>query len=122
MSAFYTNLQNTAGRLLKTYGASFSFSFSNQSAYDPAQSSATSSLPSVFQLKGIVANYKKIEIDGTSVKDTDLKLICEHGSTDLNRPAINKTVNVYGAEYQILGVKEINPAGTPMYYECQLRK
>lgn len=86
--------------------------------YDPA-TGAVSNTTSDVSRYGVVFDYSDglSNMAGTIIQQGDKRLLMEAGTI----PDMNDVVLVGGVQYGIAGIKEVNPAGTVVLYDIQLR-
>lgn len=118
MSDFYNNLANTASGLLKNYGKQLTFTRSVKGTYNPSNGSFASESTTTYKAYGAVLSYKAIEVDGTNILSSDLKLILEKSKKE---PQVNDTVVIDSKVYFVISVSPIKPAGVGVVTNCQLR-
>ena len=72
-----------------------------------------------FQLSGFVQDYPRSQIDGTLIRQEDRKVFiaAENGT----KPLVSDRLTISGVSYAVVSVREIAPAGVPLYYEAQAR-
>jgi hypothetical protein len=123
---FYARLQNTAQKLLKGKGQSVTLTKVTAGTYDPATGGFTGAGTSTQTAYGAVFDYGAKQIDGTLIKAGDKQLLLSAVKTDgtaLTAPVLGDTVSIGSVTYTLVEpLKEINPAGTIVMYEVNLRK
>ena len=123
---FYTRLQATANRLLRGKGQSLTLTRITAGTYDPATGGMTGATTSTQSAYGAIFDYGAKQIDGTLIKAGDKQLLLSPFKTDgtaLTAPVLGDTVTVGSIVYTLVEpLKEINPAGTVVMYEVNLRK
>ena len=123
---FYTRLQATANRLLRGKGQSLTLTRITAGTYDPATGGMTGATTSTQSAYGAIFDYGAKQIDGTLIKAGDKQLLLSPFKTDgtaLTAPVLGDTVTVGSIVYTLVEpLKEINPAGTTVMYEVNLRK
>ena len=123
---FYTRLQNTAQKLLKGKGQSLTLTRITAGTYDPATGGMTGATTSTQSAYGAIFDYGAKQIDGTLIKAGDKQLLLSAFKTDgaaLTAPVLGDTVTVGSVTYTLVEpLKEVNPAGTVVLYEVNLRK
>ena len=123
---FYTRLQATANRLLKGKGQSLTLTKVTAGTYNPATGGFTGEGTSTQTAYGAVFDYGAKQIDGTLIKAGDKQLLLSAFKTDgsaLMAPVLGDTVSIGGVTYTLVEpLKEVNPAGTVVMYEVNLRK
>lgn len=77
------------------------------------------------QPKGVLTSFDKEEIDGETIKATDLKLIVAAGDPALTVEGFDPLDVVYAEKdskrYGASLVQPVNPGGTPLIYTYKLR-
>ncbi len=114
----YSGLSVTVLKLISRFGQDVTITRRDQGSYDPLTSSApvtdTTSTGS-----GIVDQYQNDEIAGTLIQLGDIKMfIAANGISGI---IAGDMVTFGSVKYKVISVKQINPAGTTLLYECQLR-
>jgi hypothetical protein len=118
MSKFYTDLAATAARLLIKYGQSATWAHDNgDSTFNPATGVTSGGTTTAYAAKGALLDFDASRVDGVSIKQTDNRFIMQVGA----KPEISDIITINSVAYQTINVLEINPAGTPVVYEVQLR-
>jgi len=116
--SFYSALADTATKLLTSKGQAASWSHSNNdSSFNPATGETSGGSTTAYSAKGVLLNFNTARIDGTWVISSDRRFIMDAGSI----PEISDVITVDSIAYQVLAVSPINPAGTVVIYELQLR-
>jgi len=122
---FYARLQATANRLLKGKGQSITLTKITAGTYNPATGGFTGASTSTQSAYGAIFDYGATQIDGTLIKAGDKQLLLSAFKTDgtaLTAPVLGDTVSIGGVTYTLVEpLKEVNPAGTTVMYECNLR-
>lgn len=114
---FYDNLQNVAVNILKKYGQQLTFTRKTVGDYDATTGTATS-IESTYKGYGAILEYSSKDMADGSILSGDKKIIIEYVK---QRPVVNDIVTVDGINYNIIAVKEVNPAGINVYSELQAR-
>lgn len=114
------SLADTASRLLATQGEAVAFIFQPATpAFDPITGAAqTPSAADTSSGYGYASAYKRNEVDGTTIKSGDIKLIVELTSP---KPVVGCTATVDGRDYRVQSVQIIRKAAADVIYICQLR-
>ena len=122
---FYARLQATANRLLKGKGQSITLTKITAGTYNPATGGFTGAGTSTQTAYGAVFDYGAKQIDGTLIKAGDKQLLLSAVKTDgaaLTAPVLGDTVTIGSVVFTLVEpLKEVNPAGTVVMYECNLR-
>jgi hypothetical protein len=114
----YDKVQANAYQILSRYGLTISITKRVAGGYDTATGSAIETL-SVETGKGTPFNYLIKNIDGTLIKEGDQQLFIS--PRGISKPQVNDEVTVNGIKFTIMSVKEINPGGTSLLYDCNIR-
>ena len=124
-TAFYNRLAATAKKLLKGKGQSLTLTKITAGTYNPATGGFTGAGTSTQTAYGAIFDYGTKQIDGTLIKAGDKQLLLSAFKTDgaaLTAPVLGDTVSIGGVVYTLVEpLKEVNPAGTVVMYECNLR-
>ncbi|WP_273807275.1 MULTISPECIES: hypothetical protein [unclassified Pseudomonas] len=94
-----------------------------QKAYDPATSTVTTS-PQAFTGSGLRESYKQTDIDGTLIRQGDVKLLVspvQADGTDLPEPVTGDQIRFDGKVLKVISVEPWNYAGVACGYEVQGR-
>lgn len=113
----YAPAEATAKRLIARFGQSITQHVisGGGSAWNPAQTETD------YTLTGAVLNYRRRDVDGTLIKASDRRVIVStEGMTTTLDTAHKLTVG--GIKHSIIDVRELNPGGTILYLEAQVRK
>ena len=123
---FYARLQSTADKMLKGKGQSITLTKITAGTYNPATGGFTGAGTSTQTAYGAIFDYGTKQIDGTLIKAGDKQLLLSAFKTDgsaLTAPVLGDTVSIGGVVYTLVEpLKEVNPAGTVVMYEVNLRK
>ena len=122
MSAFYDRMAATALRLIAQYGLTVTLRTVTPGEYDPEASETAPETVTEQAGQGILIDYTGLEFQANSlIKQGDKKLkLAAKGLT--SAPSLLSKVIADGKTYSIVPpLKEINPAGTPLLYELQVR-
>ena len=122
---FYARLQATSNRLLKGKGQPVTLTHTVPGTYDPATGGITNTTTTQTAY-GAIFDYGTKQIDGTLIKAGDKQLLLSAFKTDgaaLTAPVLGDTVSIGGVVYTLVEpLKEVNPAGTVVMYEVNMRK
>lgn len=114
----YSGLSVTVLKLISRFGQDVIITRRIQGTYD----TLTSSVPvtdTTITGSGIVDQYQNDEVTGTLIQLSDIKMfIAANGISGI---IAGDMVTFGSIKYNVISVKQINPAGTPLLYECQLR-
>jgi hypothetical protein len=122
MSAFYDRMSAMALRLITQFGLTITLRTVTPGGYDPETGETSPETITDEVGQGILADYTGLEFQANSlIKQGDKKLkLAAQGLTAA--PSLLSKVIADGKTYSIVPpLKEINPAGTPLLYELQVR-
>ena len=74
--------------------------------------------PTTYELAGMVQDYPRAMIDGTLIRAEDRRVMLTATSVV---PTVADRLTIGGKAYAIVSIKEVAPAGVPLYYEAQAR-
>lgn len=127
MSAFYDRMASTALRLISRFGSEQTLRDVTAGVYDPVEGEWTTPPGDISQpAQLLLLEYTAQEsgqsyAEGSEILKGDKKIII--AAKGLNwPPALTTRIDVDGVLWQVVNVKEANPAGTPLVYFCQGRK
>lgn len=118
MSEFYTRLAATALALLAKYGQDVTLVRLTQGAYDPATSTQAKT-ETLLTFKGAIFDWDDegdTEGDRDLIVSSDKKLLLEPAAA----PTAEDKMLVGGVRYNIVALKTLAPAGTPVLYQLRL--
>lgn len=117
MSQFnYAATALTAARLLTRFGAAATLKRTSAGTYDPATGTDTVTETSLPTTAAVFAFDQKY-IDGTLVLQGDQRAYCAPAV----EPKQGDKLTWQGADYTVVAVKPVSPAGIPVLFECQIR-
>ncbi|WP_373379903.1 hypothetical protein [Cupriavidus nantongensis] len=122
--SFYDEMAALADELLREFGKALTLRRVVQGAYDPGSGTATETVTD-YPGTGALFDYETLGagqtwIPSTLIEGGDKQCLLSPAAMPL--PATGDQL-VDGAEvWQVQNVKAVNPAGTPVLYELQLRK
>jgi hypothetical protein len=117
MADFYAGMATMAEALLNKRGQTIEITRSGD-IIDPVTGDVTSGADTVYKPKGVLLNYKDADIDGTRIVKGDRLLILD-ATTE---PKTSDKPVIDGAEWTVVAIESINPAGTPVAYKVQVRR
>jgi hypothetical protein len=122
MNAFYDRTAATALRLITQFGQPVTISKTEPGEYDPETGGDTPGATIEQTAQGILLDFTGQEFQNNSlIKQGDKKLKIAAQGLEWVPELLNKVV-VQGRTWSIVPpLKEINPAGTPILYELQVR-
>lgn len=115
----YAKSAATALKLLTKFGASGTLTKRTEGSYDPATGSNTITETS-YTVKSVLLNYKFSEMNDTDslIQAKDRKIIMQATTVT---PDTSDAFTFNGTAYRIINVKTLNPAGTSVIHELQVR-
>ncbi|PIF53514.1 hypothetical protein CLU80_6033 [Pseudomonas sp. 29] len=122
MSTFYDRTAATALRLITQFSQPVTISKTEPGEYDPEVGGDTPGATIEQTAQGILLDFTGQEFQNNSlIKQGDKKLKIAAQGLEWAPELLNKVV-VQGRTWSIVPpLKEINPAGTPILYELQVR-
>jgi hypothetical protein len=122
MNAFYDRTAATALRLITQFGQPVTIRAITVGEYDPDTGSAPPDTITEQTAQGILLDFTGQEFQNNSlIKQGDKKLKIAAQGLAWAPDLLNKVI-VQGRTWSIVPpLKEINPAGTPILYELQVR-
>jgi len=122
MSAFYDRTAATALRLITQFGQPVTIRATTVGEYDPEAGSAPPDSTKEQTAQGILLEFTGQEFQSNSlIKQGDKKLKIAAQGLEWVPDLLNKVI-IQGRTWSIVPpLKEVNPAGTPILYELQVR-
>jgi len=125
MAFDYVRTARTSNRLLEQFGQVVTITHVEPGTYDPATGGVTNTTTTQLG-SGIIMQWETRQIDGELIKTNDKKLLLSPLNTlgsELTAPVLGDTItDVTGTVYTfVVPLKTINPAGTTILYECNVR-
>jgi hypothetical protein len=114
---FYSGMQGVATELLTEFGQTITWSRTTGGTFDPAEGTTTGGTTTNYSGYGALFDFNSNLVDGDNIKATDKRLLLQSGDV----PELNDVLTVNGTAYTVLNIEELNPAGTTVKYELQLR-
>jgi hypothetical protein len=113
MSFAYARAAITASRLITRFGqaATLRQTANSGTAYNPTRANTDAAVTVA------MVEYGDRHIDGTLIKQGDRIAYLAVGTV----PDVDHKLIVGGTTYSVVNVKQLNPAGTVVYYELQVR-
>ncbi|OBY91179.1 hypothetical protein A6723_024290 [Pseudomonas sp. AU11447] len=127
MSAFYDRMAATALRLISRFGSEQTLRDVTAGVYDDVSGTWTTPPTDISQpAQLLLLDYTLQEsgqqyAEGSEIRQGDKKIIIAARGLAW-APALTTRIDVDGVLWQVVNVKEANPAGTPLVYFCQGRK
>lgn len=116
MSFNYTALQNSAGALLQKFGRQLTFTRKTDATFDPATGQKTQT-SSTFTKYACVFDYSAEELSLDNIQVGDRRVLAEGHSYQ-----VGDTVSLDSQAYRVVSVSNIQPAGTVVACNLQVRK
>jgi uncharacterized Zn finger protein len=116
MSFNYTPLSDSADRLIKRFGKSYTFTRTAKGTYDPATGTTTDTT-STFTKFACVFNYSESEVNGEAVLQSDRRLLAQAHTYQ-----VGDTVVVDGETFRVISIAPTQPSDTAMAINLQVRK
>lgn len=108
-----------AAELLAREGETITISFPGTPPFDPVTGAAqTPTAATTVTAKGYPGQYRKSELDQTTIISGDVRLVLEYITP---RPAVGCTATVDSKSYRVMDVRPIRKAGADVIYILQLR-
>jgi hypothetical protein len=123
MAFDYAETAADVDELLAEFGQSVTLTTRTGGTYNTATGTNTPTTATQ-TVTGVVLEWNQRNIDGSLVLVGDKRLLLSPVTTAgaaLTAPAANDTVTIGSAVYTIVRVVPLNPAGTVVMYECNIR-
>lgn len=120
MTFDYARAKATADRLIQRFGQTGTLRKAGAST-GPAYND-TPGAPVDHSCRFAIVAFEQREIDGARVLATDKKAILAKGSLTVEPLPGDTLVDAAGAAYSVVDVMPLNPAGTTVMYEMQVRR
>lgn len=118
MSEFSDELSAITLELITEYGEAITFTRITVGAYDASTGSTGSGSTAMFTGVGVPIDYIQSEIDGTIVKQSDVKLFVNAVATV---PVVGDEVDLDSQDYKVMDVTKFAVNSETVLYELQLR-
>ncbi len=124
----YSRPEASALRMFNKYGITCTVTHQSIGAYDPSTGTEADDTETVqtgigvvfeWGLNGATPRYGIGTGAGNLIQDGDKQLML--ASTGITKPELNDTIIINGDTYSIIMIKELCPADTVIYYECNIR-
>ena len=114
----YVKSRATALKMLTKFGQDVTRTIRTKGTYDPALGKNTVTETTETR-KGALLTFGRGEqyFNGSLIEIKDKRLLLD-GEGDLNQ---EDTITVSGTEYRIISIDELNPAGTRVFFDLQVR-
>ncbi len=115
--SFYTNLRNTASRIIRDKGTSVTAS-RETGEYDPVDGEYVTSTQN-FSAHAVLLDYRLSDFDGQAIVQGDRRLLIEANTWE---PKASDKVTLDGDTWTIVEASPLKPATTTVLYQAQVRK
>lgn len=112
-------IQETASKLLKKFGEPLVFKYETGGGFHPDTGEPLPATVVTVNGFGYPGRYESSDIDGTSIRSSDIRLTVERVS---ERPQVGWNVTVDAKEYRVMDVRNVRLSGSDVIYICQIRK
>ena len=113
------SIAQTASKLLKQFGEAIVFTYETGGGFHPDTGAPLPSTVITVNGFGYPGRYESNDIDGTSIRSSDIRLTVERVS---ERPQVGWNVTVDSKEYRVMDVRNVRLSGSDVIYICQIRK
>lgn len=120
MSAFYTSMQTTVGKLIADKGQLVTLRRIDPSGAFNMDTETQPLAPVLFSASAVVLDFPIREIDGTTIIRGDRKVLIP-ASSAMPAPQVGDELDIGGVVHHVIHVKAINPAGTTVMYTLGAR-
>ncbi len=120
MTFDYARAKATADRLIQRFGQTGQLRKAGTPsgpAYNPTPGADVN-----HACRFAIVSFDQREIDGTRILATDKKAILAKGSLTVEPLPGDRLVDAAGVVYSVVDVMPLNPAGTVVMYELQVRR
>lgn len=118
--SFYDDLALTADELLVEFGAAAVLSRTIAGGYDPATGTSAPGSVAIQNVTAVCIDYEAKFIDGTLILRGDKQVFMS--AKDVTLPAAGDKFTWQGAEYSVIAVTPLAPAGVVVLFEIQVRR
>lgn len=116
--SFYSKMADTTVALLTKFGAPVTLKRVTGGSIDPITGVVTAGTDASVITTGVLKPYSARMIDGVRILATDKELTV----TNEQIPTTTDKVVMGPEEWSIVGITEMNPAGTVIAYKIQVRR
>lgn len=120
MALDYASIAANAQAAIENAGTTVTLTRSTVDSFDPTLGTVVPGADLTATGSGVMTNYSNYNIDGTVIKQGDMKLLI--GPELAFAPEVNDIATVDSVAWKIVNVKPITPAGIDCLYICQVRK
>ena len=111
----YAGLKRKVNPLIKKYG--ITVKVTRPGSVDRVAGEEVVIPSTSFDVIGLREEYKPSEIDGTRIVAGDIKFLCQASE----QVQVGDLVNLNSADYRVINPNPLQPAGTTMLFQLQLR-
>lgn len=115
---FYKQMAETAIRLLTQFGTDATLKTGGVTVSDKVAGTVTKTEVQSKTVKAVVTEFNKSLIDGTTVRTGDKNIVM----APTEKPVIGDTITINGFTWNVVDIKESNPAGVTLVYFLHVRK
>lgn len=116
MSGFnYTGLKRKVNQRIKKFG--MTVTVTRPGSVDRGDGDEVVIPPTSFDVIGLREEYKPREIDGTRIVAGDVRFLCQA----VKQVKVGDLVNLNGTDYRVVNPNPLQPAGTTLLFQLQLR-
>lgn len=116
MSFNYSAIAESSAKLLRNFGRQLTFTRKADGTYDPNEGTTTQT-QTTYQKFGCVFEYSDAERGDNRIQQGDRRVLAEGHSY-----AVGDQVSLDGQVYRIIAISNIQPAGTVVACNLQVRK
>lgn len=121
MAFNYTNTQNTADRLITSFGSAATYEHFSPGTFNPITGTTTGATYTGYAVQAVIDNFNRVNIDNTVIKADDKNAIMSAKGLSVT-PDVSGRFSQGGTRYTIISIRPTKPASTAVIYELQLRK
>ena len=111
----YAGLKRKVNPLIKKFG--ITVTVTRPGSVDRVDGDEVVIPPTSFDVIGLREEYKPSEIDGARIVAGDVKFLCRA----VEQLRVGDLVNLDGTDYRVINPNPLQPAGTTMLFQLQLR-
>lgn len=118
--SFATNMVALARRQLEAFGRTVNLVRVTEGAYNVATGATAAATTANYSAYGLPDGYNSLEVDGTSIRNSDIKLWLSTPTTG-EVPLVGDTATIDSVVHRIVNVGKITAQGSNLIYELQCR-
>ena len=111
----YSGLKRKVNPLIKRFG--MTATVTRPGTVDRVDGEEVVTPATSFDVIGLREEYKPSEIDGTRIVAGDVKFLCQA----VKQVKVGDLVNLNGTDYRVVNPNPLQPAGTTLLFQLQLR-